>query len=221
MLPKKYKLLVFDWDGTLVNSIEKITTSLQAASYKVCNLQVSEEAARNVIGMGLNEAIRKLHPEITTDSIDGIAVAYKQHYLHENPVLEEPFEGVSELLRQLNESGYLLAIATGKSRPGLERSANSHALETYFHTTQCAGENKSKPHPEMLNRILNELNIKANDAVMIGDSIHDLLMAQNAGVESIAVTHGVHTAAELSVHNPITYLEKITDLGDYLHHNNA
>lgn len=221
MLSKKYKLLVFDWDGTLVDSIDKIVTSLQVASFNACNLKVSESDAKDVIGMGLNEAIRKLHPEIDTDSVDEIAQAYKHHYQHENEVTEEPFEGVTELLSQLKESGFLLAIATGKSRPGFEHSANSHALFSYFHTTQCSGENRSKPHPEMLNRILAELKIAAEDAVMIGDSIHDLLMAKNAGVEAIAVTHGVHTETELSVHAPLTCLKKITDLDHYLHHNSA
>ena len=220
MSSTKYKLLIFDWDGTLVDSIERITTSLQAASYKTCQIKVDHSDARSVIGLGLHEAVKKLHPQLPAEDILRISEAYKQHYINDNTVKEDTFEGVENLLAQLRDSGFLLAIATGKGRPGFERSAKMFDLDKCFHTTQCASENRSKPHPEMLLKILDELNISAENALMIGDSKHDLEMAKNASVDAIAVTHGVSTAKELSNFNPLTCLDRITDLHSFLTHNN-
>ena len=219
MPTSKYKLLIFDWDGTLVDSIERIATSLQAASRKVCQIKVSNKAARDVIGLGLREAIEKLHPHLEPEYIVQISDAYKHHYINDNLISEDPFDGVALLLNELKDRGYYMAVATGKSRVGFDNSMNKHALNECFHSTQCTGENKSKPHPEMLHKILDEFNVKTEDAIMIGDSIHDMKMAQNAGMDSIAVTHGVHTADELSQYKPLTCLNKITDLSDFLHHN--
>jgi len=220
---KQFPLLVFDWDGTLVDSIERIVTSLQFASKSTININVSEQRARNVIGLGLSEAIEKLHPELDNqehaEQLNLIADAYRQHYLHENTVPAPLFSGVNELLDELRGEGYMLAISTGKSRAGLEQSINQHKVGDYFATTRCAGENKSKPHPEMLHEILHELNFSASQALMIGDSEHDLKMASNANVKSIGVTHGVHDAATLEKHKPLICLNDITELSAYLNHN--
>lgn len=219
MPSKKYKLIIFDWDGTLIDSIERITTSLQAASHQICQITINDIDARNVIGLGLREAIEKLHPQLASEQITKISDAYKQHYLNDNTAKEDPFEGVSDLLAQLRDKGYLLAVATGKSRTGFERSAKLFNMNQCFHATQCASENRSKPDPQMLFKILDELNIHARDAVMIGDSKHDLEMANNASVDAIAVTHGVHSAEELSGFNPLVCLERVTDLNHFLQHN--
>ena len=220
---KQYPLLVFDWDGTLVDSIKRIVTSLQFASKKILDLTVSETQARDVIGLGLSEAIAKLHPELNSqkhsDELNNIADAYRQHYLYDNTVPAPLFTGVKQLLDELQDTGYTLAISTGKSRIGLTQSINEHQLADYFSTTRCAGENKSKPHPEMLFEILDELNFSAAQSLMIGDSEHDLRMANNANMQCIAVTHGVHDAATLEKHNPLTCLSNITELSAYLNHN--
>jgi phosphoglycolate phosphatase len=217
--PDKYKLLVFDWDGTLIDSIEQIVASLQIASQVVCGETVPEDAARNVIGLGLTEAIEKLHPEMDAVAIEQISAAYKQHYLYENPIPAQLFEGVTDMLDELTELGYQLAIATGKSRPGLNRALQEHSVEDYFVTTACAGEKRSKPHPEMLLDILLELDVPASQALMIGDSEHDLMMANNARVNSVAVSHGVQKADVLLSHQPLACLDRITDLSDFLSHN--
>ena len=219
MSSRSYKLIIFDWDGTLVDSIERIATSLQAASHQICRIYISNTDARNVIGLGLQEAIEKLHPHAADDDISKIIEAYKQHYINDNTAKETPFQGVENLLAQLKDNGYLLAIATGKSRIGFERSAKLFNLHECFHTTQCASENKSKPDPEMLYKILDELNVSAEDALMIGDSRHDLKMAKNANVDAIAVTHGVHTAEELSEFKPLICLDRVADLHHFLQHN--
>jgi len=219
----QYPLLVFDWDGTLVDSIERIVTSLQHASKHAAETDISETQAKNVIGLGLMEAISQLHPELDAQSESGtlekIADAYRQHYLYDNPVPAPLFAGVQELLSDLRNAGYTLAISTGKSRAGLESSINEHNLAEYFATSRCAGENKSKPHPEMLYEILQQLNFAATQAVMIGDSEHDLKMANNANMPSIGVTQGVHDGATLAKHNPLVCLHKITELSDYLNQN--
>jgi len=224
-MTKQFPLLVFDWDGTLVDSIERIVTSLQFASKQALDVQLSEKQARDVIGLGLTEAIAKLHPELDVkqhaDELNRVADAYRQHYLHDNTVPAPLFDGVNQLLEELREQGYTLAISTGKSRAGLEQSINEHRLADYFATTRCAGENKSKPHPEMLHQILDELNFSATQTLMIGDSEHDLKMAGNASMQSIGVTHGVHDAATLNKHNPLTCLADITELSAFLSHNYA
>ena len=222
---KRYPLLVFDWDGTLVDSIERIVSSLQFASKKTLNADISAAQAKDVIGLGLIEAVEKLHPELDTkkhaSKLNNVADAYRQHYLYHNTVAAPLFTGVNTLLDELRDEGYTLAISTGKSRRGLEHSINEHKVADYFVTTRCAGENKSKPHPEMLHEILHELNFTAAEALMIGDSEHDLLMANNANMSCIGVTHGVHDAATLGKYNPLTCLSNITELSAYLNHNNA
>ena len=218
-LNNPYSLLIFDWYGTLIDSIEQITTSLQAASKLVCSENISEEAARSVIGLGLQEAIERLHPNKPQTLIEKMADAYRHHYLHENNVPAPLFEGVIDMLDTLLDNGFTLAIATGKSRTGLDHSLTEHPISHYFATTRCAGENQSKPHPEMLLGILNDTETDAMHTLMIGDSEHDLMMAKNANVDAVAVTHGAHTADRLMVHKPLLCLDRVADLSNLLSRN--
>ncbi len=211
-----YQALVFDWDGTLIDSIERIANSLQLAGEKVCGIKVSDAAARNVIGLGLHEAVTQLHPKLDAETINAISEAYKQHYLYESEIEAPLFDGVIDLLDNLRTQGFTLAIATGKSRIGLNHSLETHRLAHYFSSTRCAGENRSKPDPEMLLGVLSDVGINAQQALMIGDSEHDMLMAKNAGVEAIAVTHGVHKAEVLLKHKPLACLDQITELSNFL-----
>jgi phosphoglycolate phosphatase len=220
MSHEKFRLLVFDWDGTLIDSIERIVTSLQFASREVCGINLDEDLARSVIGLGLHEAIERLHPELDAMHIESIAAVYRQNFLYDSTVPELLFDGVEDMLAQLRADEYTLAVATGKSRVGLDRALTKHQLGHYFSATRCAGENRSKPDPEMLNSILQALDTSADETVMIGDSEHDMLMAGNAGVRAIGVTHGVEDAASLMLHKPMACLDRITDLSDFLSHNN-
>lgn len=219
---RHFPLLIFDWDGTLVDSIERIVTSLQFASEQTTGDVITETQARDVIGLGLMEAVAKLHPQLheekQSERLNKIADAYRQHYLYDNTVPAPLFPGVTELLKELRHMDYMLAISTGKSRAGLDASINEHKLADFFASTRCAGENKSKPHPEMLQEILHELNFSAGEALMIGDSEHDLKMATNAGMQSVGVTHGVHDADTLSKHDPLICLQDITELSGFLNH---
>jgi phosphoglycolate phosphatase len=219
MKNERFQLLVFDWDGTLIDSIERIVASLQFASREVCGIELDGIRARSVIGLGLHEAIETLHPELDSVDVKSLADSYRQNFLYDSQVPERLFDGVEDLLQQLSAEDYTLAIATGKSRPGLDRAIEQHGLGRYFATTRCAGEYRSKPDPEMLNSILHELGTRANDTVMIGDSEHDMLMAGNAGVEAIGVSQGVQDAESLLLHHPLTCLDDITDLYDFLSHN--
>ena len=214
----RYKCLVFDWDGTLIDSIERITTSLQTAARKVCGLQVDDQTARDVIGMGLMEAIARLLPDADEATQLQAAEVYKQDFLYDNPVPTPLFEGVRDMLEELKAQGYLLAVATGKSRPGLDRALQEHAMQDMFVTTRCAGEYASKPHPEMLLSILNDYRIDTAHSLMIGDSEHDMLMAGNAGVDAIGVTHGAHDEAVLMQFSPLACLQHVTDLYTFLGH---
>jgi phosphoglycolate phosphatase len=153
------------------------------------------------------------------EDIAAICEAYKQHYLYESEIEAPLFNGVIDLLDNLRTRGYTLAIATGKSRAGLDHSLQTHRLAHYFSSTRCAGENRSKPHPEMLLGVLQDLCINPDRALMIGDSEHDMLMATNAKVKAIAVTHGVHKAEVLLKHQPLACFDQITELSSFLTHN--
>ncbi|HEB82922.1 MAG TPA: HAD-IIIA family hydrolase [Gammaproteobacteria bacterium] len=227
---KQFPLLVFDWDGTLVDSIDRIVSSLQYASREAVGIDVSEQQARDVIGLGLREAIARLHPELAEAGnaadqsadpvlIEKIAEAYRQHYLFENTVPAPLFAGVRELLEELRAEGYQLAVSTGKSRRGLEQSLTEHDMTGYFSDIRCASDHQSKPHPEMLHKILQKLNFSADKTLMIGDSEHDMKMANNAGIACIGVTHGVHSSDILQQFKPLACLDDITDLSRYLSHN--
>ena len=219
MTDERFKLLVFDWDGTLIDSIERIVTSLQFASREICGVDLGEDRARSVIGLGLHEAIEHLHPELDAVHVESLAAAYRQNFLYDSKVPELLFDGVDDMLRHLSAERYTLAIATGKSRTGLDRAMQRFDLGQYFTATRCAGESRSKPDPEMLNSLLTELDTAAGQAVMIGDSAHDMIMAGNAGVPAIGVTHGVEDAASLMRHQPLACLDRITDLCEFLSHN--
>ncbi|MDH3343392.1 MAG: HAD-IA family hydrolase, partial [Gammaproteobacteria bacterium] len=185
-LNNPYSLIVFDWDGTLIDSIEQISHSLQVASKMVFNEDINDGAARSVIGLGLLEAIERLHPDKPRTLTEKMAEIYRHHYTNENKVPAPLFAGVIDMLDELHSKGFTLAIATGKSRTGLNHSLTEHPVSHYFSTTRCAGENQSKPHPEMLLGILNDTHTKARHALMIGDSEHDLMMAKNANVDAVA-----------------------------------
>jgi len=218
---KQYPLLVFDWDGTLVDSILRIVTSLQYASKTAIDVDISESHARSVIGLGLVEAVAALHPELDQDQhsteLERVADAYRQHYLYENAIEAPLLDGVEDMLEALRSKGYTLAVATGKSRTGLDHALRDHGFGSLFDITRTPTESRSKPDPAMLNEIMTETAFSPRHTLMIGDSEHDLKMATNAGVASIGVTHGVHGRETLQKHSPLTCLDRIAGLDAYLH----
>ena len=179
-MPGRFELLVFDWDGTLVDSAGHIVASLQAA-FRDLDLPVpGPEAARYVIGLGLKDALAYLNPGLESDRYHEVADRYSAHFMagHEDIEL---FPMVEEGIPALNRDGYLMAVATGKSRRGLDRALQSTALGAHFHASRCADEGFPKPHPDMLETLMQMLGVKRERTLMIGDTTHDLQMAGMPG----------------------------------------
>jgi len=206
MAGKRYELIVFDWDGTVVDSTGVIATSIQAACRDLELPVPTDQAARHVIGMGLTEALRHAVPDMLEDVYEPLADRYRYHYLSQDAGITL-FPGARDTVEKLHQSGYQLAVATGKSRNGLERSMQVSDMTGYFHATRTADQTFSKPHPAMLLEIMEELGAEPESTLMIGDTTHDLQMAINAGVDAVAMTHGAHPAAQLRELKPLALLD--------------
>jgi len=205
-------LIVFDWDGTLMDSEAKIVACIQAAFEDVGQRAPSREAARNVIGLGLTEAIADLWPEAGDAERSRIADCYRHRFLGAEETPSTLFPGTRELLDWLLERDYLLAVATGKSRRGLDSALEGTELAGRFHTTRCADETFSKPHPEMLLQIMGELGVQGPDTLMVGDTEYDMQMANNAGTSALAVCYGVHERERLLRHRPLDCLQTLAEM---------
>lgn len=186
-----YKLVIFDWDGTLANTVETIAKSVVIAGESIGE-SLSLEAGRNIIGLGLPKATAVLMPHVTErEKQERFMKNYKREFLsRQNEVTL--YNGALEVLELLKNSGRTLAMATGKSRSGIETAFKTFPVRDFFSLTKSAEETASKPDPMMLNEILTETGVKANEAVMIGDTTYDLEMAYNAGMDAIGIFHGAH-----------------------------
>ena len=214
-MPQNYDLIVFDWDGTLMDSPGVIVSSIQNACVDIGLAAPSEKACRHIIGLGLQEALMQLLPELPEQDYPRLVDRYRHHYLAQDADIPL-FQGAEQLVKDLHGAGYLLGVATGKSRVGLDRVLQHTGLGGYFHATRCADECFSKPHPEMLERIMDELGMTRSRTLMIGDTSHDLQMASNAGVASLAVSFGAHTRDDLLAHGPLACLDTIGELEQWL-----
>jgi len=172
--PSDYKLLIFDWDGTLADSIGRIVEAMHVASERSGFPLCDDFAVKGIIGLGLPEAIRTLYPEIDDDELIAFRQHYADHYIAAEAVPSPLFEGVVESMAAFRAQGYRLAVATGKARRGLDRVLKAHGWETYFDITRAADETASKPHPLMLEEILAHCDVPAAQALMVGDSSFDL-----------------------------------------------
>ncbi len=211
-MKNRFDLIVFDWDGTLINSIEWIISCMQQAA-ETCNCEIpSDQAARDVIGLSLIRAMDQLFPDIDLLTRKQIIDSYSSHFFSKPINRDDFFPGVYEMLVKLKEAGFQLAVATGKSRLGLDRALKHTGTEEIFSYTRCADESVSKPDPKMLIEIIKQSQTPYTRTLMIGDSVHDLQMAKNARVSSVAVLCGVHTHKRLQEFNPLTSLEQTADL---------
>jgi len=215
----KYSLLVFDWDGTLMDSKAQIVNCMQSAITELELEGRSNTQISNIIGLGLEEAIIKLYPALDLKMVTLAAQTYREFYLYKDKTPSPLFDGVESVLKTLKASGYDLAIATGKSRRGLEKGLTETNLHDYFPITRCADETRSKPHPQMLEEILVDYNTDASDALMIGDSEYDLQLANNAKVDGFAVSYGVHGLIRLLKQYPVGFIDKIEQLPEWLRKN--
>lgn len=211
----KYELVVFDWDGTLLDSAGAIARAIQAACRDLDLSIPSDRQARHVIGLGLVDAMRHAVPDLPPERYQDMVERYRFHYLSGDHELSL-FDGVPEMLENLRRNGHVLAIATGKSRVGLERALDHSGLRPLFHASRCADECHSKPHPQMLDELMAEFGVVSEKAVMIGDTSHDLLMATNAGVDGLAVTYGAHPHDHLLEHRPVACLHTVAELDQWL-----
>ncbi|MGP1676348.1 MAG: HAD family hydrolase [Burkholderiales bacterium] len=214
-MPKRFELLVFDWDGTLMNSAAAIVASIQASCSDLGLPVPQRERAAHVIGLGLKDALSYAVPELPPGDYGKLAERYRHHYLARDPDIEL-FPGMREMLAELKERGYLLAVATGKSRAGLDRVFEATRLKQYFDASRCADETHSKPHPAMLQELMQELLIEADATLMIGDTVHDLQMAASAGVASLAVSYGAHPRDSLTGFNPLACIATPQELAPWL-----
>jgi phosphoglycolate phosphatase len=213
---RDFRLLVFDWDGTLMDSEARIVSAMQTAIAEAKLPPPSNRQIRNIIGLGLDDAIRQLYPETEAHIRDHLAERYRVHFRHANSVSTPLFPGARETLHRLHVTGYLLAVATGKSRRGLNRAFEETGVGPLFHASQCADEACSKPHPQMLEAIMDKLGVDTRDTLVIGDSEYDLQMANNVGTACLAVSYGVQSPEHLLKYKPLDLLEDIVALPEWL-----
>jgi phosphoglycolate phosphatase len=214
----RFDLIVFDWDGTLIDSTACIVGAVQAACRDLGLPEPSYAHASQVIGLGLADALRHSAPDLDAARLELMIDRYKYHYLARDRELSL-FDGVYELIGELRSRGALLAVATGKSRAGLNRALQASGLVDFFAASRCADECFSKPHPQMLEELLEELDVAPERALMIGDTTHDLQMARNAGVDGVAVTYGAHSVEQLAGLNPLACLRSVGELAAWVRAN--
>jgi phosphoglycolate phosphatase len=212
---KAFELIVFDWDGTLMDSAARIVASLRASGQDLGFKDLTDAGFRNVIGLGLQEAIRALYPAISDEELWKYADRYRHHFLESCPLPEQLFDGVPEILAALHRQPVMLAVATGKSRKGLDRALRHTNCGRYFQATRCADETTSKPHPQMLLELIEELGAKPETTLMIGDTEYDMEMARRAGTAALAVTYGAHEPHRLAQYQPLASLDTVQALGQW------
>ena len=212
---RNYRLIVFDWDGTLLDSAGAIVACMRAAAIDLGLPPPDEGTARQVIGLGLHDALSQALPGVPASEYPRVAERYRQHYLAQDHELTL-FAGAHDLVEELADTGWLLGVATGKSRLGLNRALDASRLRDFFHATRCADECCSKPAPDMLREIMEELRASPEETLMIGDTTHDLQMAKNAGVDALAVGYGAHTREVLQAERPIDVFYDFAQLTAWL-----
>ena len=214
-MTRQYDLIVFDWDGTVMDSTAVIAGSIQAACRDLGLPVPSDEAARHVIGMGLKDALTYAVPEAPEDMYEQLAASYRRHYLAQDASIPL-YAGARETIAELHGNGITLAVATGKSRNGLDRALQSSEMGGYFRSSRTADETFSKPHPAMLQELMEELAVQPERTLMIGDTTHDLKMAANAGVDALGMTHGAHPEEHLSMLRTVALLDNFSELREWL-----
>ncbi|MDH5630464.1 MAG: HAD-IA family hydrolase [Gammaproteobacteria bacterium] len=215
IIKNKYSFVIFDWDGTLMDSTGRIVSAMQTSA-GIAGLPIpSEKAIRNIIGLSMDEAMDAIFPDACEDLRQQLFGIYRKQYVEDDPTPSPLFEGSLNLLDWLKSIGVEVAVATGKARHGLQRVLGTVGMENYFKHSICADEAHSKPHPQMVELLLERTGKPAEETLLIGDSIHDLKMASNAGVDSIGVTSGANSYQELEEHQPVTILERVCHLQEW------
>lgn len=216
--PRQYDLIAFDWDGTLFDSTAIITRCIQNAVRDVGGTVPSDKEAAYVIGMGLMQALAHAAPDVPADKYPLLGERYRFHYMaHQNDL--SLFAGVLELLADLKQRHHWLAVATGKSRRGLDEVLHTVQLKGVFNGSRTADETAGKPHPRMLQELMREFGVEPERTLMIGDTTHDLQMALNASCPSVGVSYGAHEPEAFHALQPLHVAHSVRDLHDWLLHN--
>ncbi len=213
--PQRFDLIAFDWDGTLFDSTALIARSIQRAAVDIGLPEPEFERAKYVIGLGLRDALEHVVPNLPAERYQDLGLRYRHHYLAaENDV--SLFDGSLAMLQALKARHHWLAVATGKNRVGLDRVLAHAELTRMFDATRTADETRSKPHPQMLLELMREFGVEPERTLMVGDTTHDLLLAQNAGVASVGVSFGAHDHETFAAHNPLFVAHSTRELHDWL-----
>jgi len=211
-MKNRFDLIIFDWDGTLINSIDWIVGCIQRAAVR-CNFATPDyEATKGVIGLSIERAMQTLIPEVDENTLNQLVANYADEYFSKSISKDDFFPGVFDMLVHLQQANYQLAVATGKTREGLAQALKDTGTAEFFAVTRCADETQSKPHPRMLHEILAATGVAPERALMVGDSIHDLQMALNAQIASIGVSCGAHSEEFLHQYNPLLCLSQPVEL---------
>ena len=212
---RRFRLIVFDWDGTLADSTRLIAHSLQQACRAIGAPVPDESRARHVIGLGLIDALRYVAPSLPEERYPELAGQYRDSYVARESGIPL-FDGAREMLDELGGAGFLLAVATGKGRAGLERALALHGVAHHFFATRCADEGFPKPHPDMLLHLMERAGVDPDATLMIGDTSHDLELARNAGAAAVAVAWGAHSVEGLADFGALTTVHSMAELREWL-----
>ncbi|WP_062311174.1 HAD-IIIA family hydrolase [Polynucleobacter sinensis] len=215
---RRYDLIVWDWDGTIMDSTPTIVHCIQQSCRDLGFKEPDDSLASSVIGLGIHDSLRRAVPWIEPAHFPKLTERFRYHYLAKDHELDL-FPGIRELLENLREDGFLLGVATGKSRVGLNRSLKHHQLEHVFHETRTADESFSKPHPGMLLELSDVMQVPMRRMLMVGDTTHDLDMAANAGVDAIAVTYGAHPLSTLQEAASLAQVNDVPELAQWFQKN--
>ena len=215
--PRRFDLIAFDWDGTLFDSTQIIVRCIQEAVQDVGGARPTDEAAAYVIGMALTQALAHAAPDVPAEKYPELGHRYRYHYLRHQDDLAL-FDGVLPMLEALQTRGHLLAVATGKSRRGLDEALQSVQLRGMFDGSRTADETAGKPHPLMLQELMAEFGVPAERVLMVGDTTHDLEMAQRAGCASVGVAYGAHATEGFAAFAPLTVAASVAELDAWLRH---
>ncbi|MFT6409043.1 MAG: phosphoglycolate phosphatase [Arenicella sp.] len=207
-----YQLIIFDWDGTIMDSAQKISNCIRASARDVGLAVPTTAQAKSIIGLGLVEAMRQLFPAANNTQLSAMVDAYKYHFVTADGTEQKLFDGVLEGLQSLEDAGAVLAVATGKSRQGLDRAFAALDLKHHFITSRCADETRSKPHPQMLHEILDFTAIEPQKAIMVGDTTFDLDMAANANIAGLGAGYGVHSEQMLLDSKAVSVQQKFNGI---------
>lgn len=215
---QRYDLIVFDWDGTIMDSTGLIADCIQLAAQDMALPVPGVAEAKSIIGLGIHDSTRTLFPQLDEAARTQFALTYRRHYVprdHEASL----YAGIRELLTSLSAQERFLGVATGKPRAGLERAFGHTGIKPLFDFTRCADEGFPKPHPDMLFRLMEFASVTPVRTLMIGDTTHDIELARNAGVDALAVTYGAHSRRTLENCRPLALIDNVSELSAWIQSN--